>query len=464
MAEVDGSGAGPGRESVDVAIVGAGFAGLAAARAIARAGCTVAVLEGRDRTGGRTFTTRVRDRLSLDLGGQWIGPRQARVTRLVGELGVETFPTHDEGASLLAEDGRVTRYHGTIPRPGGIGGLFALADLGVAMWRLDRMAAAIDVRSPWLAPGAHRLDALTLGDWSRSNVRLERARRLFDTGLRVVFGAEPETLSLLHVLFYARAAGGLDQLIATRGGAQATRFRYGTADLAQRLAAPVVSALRLSSPVHAVADDGSGVTIRTPGAEVRARRVVVSVPPTLAGRITFEPPLDAMRHRLLSSFTMGSTSKIFAVYERPFWRDAGLSGQSVRTHGPVSATFDASLPGEPEGILLAFAVGSGAEALRRLDASARREAVLGALAALFGAPAASPVEVVERSWADERLSGGCPTASPAPGAWTAGGEALRRPHGRVHWAGTETATEWCGYIEGALESGERAAAEVLATL
>jgi monoamine oxidase len=460
--------AGPWRRSdvdpgdVDVVVVGAGFAGLTVARKLVEAGRHVVVLEARDRIGGRTCTERVGG-LELDVGGQWIGPAQKRVSRLARDLGATTFPTFDEGLNLLEDNGRVKPYHGTVPSLPGLLGYFSVANLGVAMWKLDRLARTVDVERPWETRHAHDLDSQTLAFWQSRALPLHPARRLFDAGMRMVFAAETSQLSLLHALFYVRAAGDVRQLLAVKGGAQASRFRHGTADLVGRLARPLDGRIRLSTAVSAIRHEGERVSVVTAaGQTVRARRVVVAVPPGLALRIAFDPPLAADRTALLSGMPMGSVVKCMAVYEEPFWRAEGRSGQCVSTNGPITATYDNSLPGTPQGVLLGFAVGASAHRLQAMDPDGRRHAALEALAHLFGPRAARPVAYTDHAWAREEWSGGCYSALFPPALWTSVGPALRRPHGRVHWAGTETATEWNGYMEGAIQSGERAAAEVLA--
>lgn len=195
---------------------------------------------------------------------------------------------------------------------------------------------------------------------------------------------------------------------------------------------------------------------------VRGRRAIIAIPPALAGRIEYEPGLSADRDQLTQAVPMGSVMKFFAFYSTPFWRSAGLNAQAVSTKGRVFATFDNTHPDGKMGALLGFAVGPRAEELRRLSAEERRRVVLDQLRRLFGPEAATPVDFVEHSWAEEPWARGGYLGYLGPGVWTTLGPALRRPEGRLHWAGTETAREWNGYIEGAIESGERAAGEVLA--
>ncbi len=445
-------------ERVDVVVVGAGASGLAAARILSGAGRRVAVLEARDRIGGRTCTETF-DGLPLDVGGQYLGPTQRRITRLTKELGLATVPTYDEGKALLEMRGRRRAYAGTIPKLG----ILSLMSLGSSMSKLDRLARAVDPETPWTARGARTLDATTLATWLSRSVRFSDARALLSGGLEMLLAADPARVSLLHALFFIRAAGGLDPLLAVKNGAQQERLERGMGELMRRYAEPIGPSIHLSQPVASISQDVAGVVVRAAtGATIAATRAIVAVPPALAGRIDYRPVLSADRDQLTQSMPMGSVIKSMTIYPEAFWRADGLNGQMVSTHGPVFATFDNSPPGGKPGILLGFCVGRAAEEARRLPPEERRRTVLAEYARLFGPKAEAPTRFVEHSWADEEWSRGCFLGYFPPGVWTSLGPALRRPEGRIHWASTETATEWTGYIEGALQSGERAAAEVLA--
>ena len=443
----------------DVAVVGAGLAGLTAARLLARAGCSVVVLEARDRVGGRTFS-QATERGVIDLGGQWIGPTQARMRRLVDELGIATFPTHHQGRKVLAVGGRIATYEGEIP---------ALAPhklllMQAALAHLDRSAARVPLADPWHARGAARLDAATVASWRRWLAPARDVRAVLDVAVRSVFGAEPSEISLLHFLFYLHSGGGLMRLVGIQGGAQQDRFVAGAQVVADRLAAGLGERVVLGAPVRAVAHGPEGVRIAADGRVWEARRAIVAIPPALAGRIAWEPPLPAARDQLTQRVPMGATMKCHALYERSFWHDAGFSGEAVSDGSPVSAVFDNTSHDGAEPALLAFVVGRPARDWSGRDAAERRAAVLADLARFFGPAAASPIAYVEKDWSVDPWAGGCPVGVMAPGTLSTLGPALRTPVGRLHWAGTETALEWNGYMEGAVASGERAAREVQAVL
>jgi monoamine oxidase len=445
----------------DVVVVGAGFAGLACARRLARAGVDVVVLEARDRVGGRAENGSLPGGGPIELGGQWIGPGQTRMYELVEELGLATFPTYDEGEHVLELGGRRRTYSGDTPPLGGA----TLADLGASVARLDRRARGIDPAEPWTARHAQHLDARTFESWvARHPTR--GTRTIWRLITRAVFATEAANLSLLHVLTYVRQAGSVDVLTGTGGGAQQDRVVGGTVLIAERLAAELGGAVRLSTPVEAIRrPDGGGVEVETAGGErFGAAHAVVTLPPTLAGRLRYEPVLPPARDQLTQRVPMGAVIKVHLVYDRPWWRARGLSGQAL-SDGPVTqVVFDSSPPDGSVGVLLAFV--EGVEALRwgaRPEAE-RHAAVASRLAELIGPEAARPIAVVERDWAAEPWSRGCYGGHLPPGVLTQLGPELRRPVGPIRWAGTENAIAWTGYLEGAVRSGEATADEVLGEL
>ncbi|HVM39706.1 MAG TPA: flavin monoamine oxidase family protein [Acidimicrobiia bacterium] len=454
------------RREVEVAVVGAGFAGLAAAHALCEAGIDTVVVEARDRVGGRVLNHRLADGRVVEVGGQWIGPTQDRMYALARELGVETYPTPTTGDSILLLDGREYRFAGGLPKLNPA----VLLDYGQAMKRLDRMAAKVPLDAPWNAPDADRLDGQTLESWMRRNVRTGSARKLLALGVDAVFATEPGTLSLLWTLFYLHSGGNFDRLLSTRNGAQQDRFVGGSQLLAERMAARLPDGvLQLDAPVRRVDQNGDAVMLECGRLLVRARRAIVTVPPAVQARIDFTPSLPADRAQLLQRMPHGSVIKCMAVYDEPWWRAEGLDGQGVDTEGPVGVTFDntpfdPSVEGDPPGVLLAFLEGDHARALSGVKPEERKRAVIGSLVKLFGPKAADPVDYVDLDWSAEEWTRGCYGAHTPPGVLTRYGPALRRPVGNVHWAGTETAEHWAGYMDGAVESGERAANEVLTAL
>ncbi|MGH2954359.1 MAG: flavin monoamine oxidase family protein [Solirubrobacterales bacterium] len=448
------------RREADVVVVGAGLAGLAAARRLRASGREVVVLEARDRVGGRVVNEPIGDGRVVELGAQWVGPTQDRILELIAELGLETFPTHGEGKNLFERRGRVCRYSGTIPRLNPL----ALAESGVMLGRINRLAGKLDPAAPWEAKQAADWDAQTFETWIRSRVHTGAARDLMRLAINGVWAAEPRDLSLLHVLFYVSSAGSIEALLDTEGGAQQDRVVGGTGLIANRLADDLGDGLVLGAPVRAIVHGDAGVGVGAGELSVSARRAIVAMAPPLAGRIAYDPPLPAVRDGLSARMAMGTVVKCMAVYDRPWWRDEGLSGQATSTDGPISVVFDNSPPDGSPGVLLAFFEGRAAREASALNEAERRRIVADCLGRLFGPQASEPQHYVDKAWANEEWTRGCYGAFMPPGAWTDHGKALRTPIGPLHWAGTETATAWSGYMDGAVRSGERAADEVLAAL
>ncbi len=445
----------------DVAVVGAGLAGLTAARAIVAAGREPIVLEARDRVGGRTLNADIGDGKVVEIGGQWVGPTQDRIAALAGDLGVETFPTYAEGANVLRIDDRSRQYSGTIPRLNPL----ALIDVARALRKLNRLSRDIDPHAPWETTDAAKLDAVSLGAWVDRTMWSSTAKRLMRIAVRTIWGAEPEELSMLHVGFYLRAGGSFELIADVEGGAQQDRFVGGSQLVSIRAAEELGDRVLLSAPVRRIEHRADGVVVHAGGGvEARCRRAIIAVPPALAAGIEFAPDLPPDRKQISQRMPPGSMVKTTAVYERPFWRDDGLSGEGVNEQGPVVATFDNSPPEGSPGVLVGFVGGRDAREFAKLGKSERRQAALGCFEALFGPKARAAEQYIEQDWSAEQWSGGGPVANFATGGWTAVGAALREPVGPLHWAGTETATKWCGYMDGAVQSGERAAAEVLSAI
>jgi len=469
----------------DVAIVGAGLAGLVAARRLVAAGRRPLVIEARERVGGRLLNEEIGDGKVVEVGGQWIGPTQERLAALAAELGVGTFPTHDEGRHLLEMNGKVASYSGALTdaRVGLVRELsraispLALADFEQARGRLDRMAREVPLEEPWMATKAADWDGQTFATWVGRNTHSAGARQLFELATEAVWAAEPADVSLLHVLFYTHSGGGFNTLVGTGGGAQQDRFHGGSQRIALLMAEELgAERLRLGAPVRLIEHGEDGVTVHATDfchpegykghgqLVVSARRAIVAIPPTLAGRVAYDPPLPARRDQLTQRMPQGTVIKTMAIYERPFWRDEGFSGQASSDAGPARVVFDNSPPDGSPGVLLGFLEGRLARQWGARDAAERRQAILAGHARLFGERAARPERFIERIWAEEEWTRGCYGCLMTTGGWTEYGRALRAPVGPIHWAGAETATVWNGYMDGAVQSGERAAAEALAAL
>ncbi len=467
--------AGAAPRSADVLIVGAGFAGLTAAREIRAAGRSVIVLEARDRVGGRVWNHDLAGGVVSERGGTFVGPTQGRLMALASALGIGTFPTFDDGDDVYVNGSERLTYSDTGPLGTAPPDPALAADTATVVAQLDQMATTVPVDAPWEAPNAEQWESYTLERWVKENSVNPSFAALVPLATRPIFGAEPRELSLLFTLFYIASSGDehnqgtFERNFDTHGGAQQSRFIGGSQLIALTIARKLGSRVVLSSPVRRIVQGPGGVTVYSDRITAKAKQVIVAIPPALAGRIEYEPLLPFQRDQLTQRYGQGTLTKVAAVYDRPFWRDAGLNGTAVDTGGPVSATFDDSPPeassSRGPGIVFGFVGGDNARSYAGMSAAARRSAVLSQFANFFGSQEAlSATSFFETSWCGEAWTRGCPVGIPSNGTLLAYGPWIRQPIGRIHWAGTETSNYWNGYMDGAVRSGERAAAEVLAEL
>ena len=437
----------------EIAVVGAGIAGLTAASALAREGVDVVVLEARDRVGGRVWNTEIGGEAN-ELGGQWVAPYQSAMHALLEELGIELFPSFREGEHVFIDpSGTAHRYEGhDAPLGAAAEGAFAEAEA-----KLDALAGELDPEAPWAHPDAPALDAITFEAWLQREVPDEVAQDLLRSWLAGGFLAKPaHTFSLLQGLWMIAGAGGTyelfepDQCLAARvvGGSQLIALR-----MAERLGDRV----RLDSPVRDIRWRDGEVEIDTEGETVRARAAIVAVPPNLTEAIRFQPALPAWRQRLGQALSQGSINKVLAVFERPFWREEGLSGQGFAPYELVRELYDNSPPSASAGVLTTFLAGENAERAGRLSAADRRAAVLEGMAKYVGPGALDAVDFIETDWSAQEWTRGAYGTSFGVGGLSRFGEDLRRPVGPIRWACTDIAGVGHIHMEGAVRSGELAA-------
>jgi monoamine oxidase len=442
----------------DVCVVGAGYAGLTAARRLSQGGKSVVVLEARDRVGGRVWTQRSNGGLPIDMGGTFVGPMHDRLHALTKEMGVSTFPTFINGDSVIVTGGNVRRYRGDVPKLNPL----ALLSAGQAIFRLDAMAKKVPVDAPWDAPKARSWDAETVRSWlTPANVPTRMARDLLEATVHALFCCDLSEVSLLHLLFLINSATGLTPLMNVEGGYQQDQFVGGAQSVADAMTADLGSSVVLSTPVHAVRQREDAVEVAGAGVTVAAGHVIIATPPSLASRIYFDPPLPADRALLLHQLPAGTELKVVVIYDEPFWRNDGVSGASVCLEDDFEVTLDTSPPSGEAGVLALYGAANKARRMATLSRDERRTIAVDILRRRFGPKASSPVEVAELNWAEEEWSRGCSMAHFGPGVLTQYGYVIRQPVGRIHWAGTETAGKSHGAIDGAVRSGERAAAELL---
>jgi monoamine oxidase len=446
------------RLSADVCIVGAGFAGLAAAWRLKQAGASVVVLEATPRVGGRSYTVTLPDKTFVDWGGQWVGPTQDRFYALIKDMGAETYPSPNIGRALqrsIVDPARYDRLDEALdedyPGASTIKGVYA---------KLDALAESLDVNAPWTHKDAARLDSLTYAEWLRQNVDNEAARQFCGAEVGSVPCASPEEISVLHLAWLLKACHGIGKLFVD---AQQDRIVGGTQPVARRIAQRLGGdVVKVREPVRRIEWTEQGALVQSDNIAVRARHVIIAIPPNLANGIEFEPSLPTNRVQVTQRWPQGLVIKVAMVYPAPFWRDDGLSGTSFDPLAVMSETADSSNPERVSkaGILTGFVYTDQARKISTLPDEDRRKLLLGEMVQRFGPKAATPVNYHESNWSMAPWTRGCFTGFLTPGATTLFGAAVRDPVGPLHWAGTETSTDWPSFIDGAIKSGERAAVAI----
>ncbi len=458
----------PKRRSADVIVVGAGFAGLTAARAVVAAGKSVIVVEARERVGGRVWNHELEGGEQSERGGTFVGPTQDHLLNLAKAYGVDTFPTYDTGNNVYINGSQRQEFSDTGPTGTAPPDPALLPDLANIVANLDQMSTTVPVDAPWQAPKAAEYDGQTLETYIKANQANPGFLEITKLATRPIFGAEPRELSLLFILFYIASSGDethpgtFERNFDTRDGAQESRFVGGSQTIAFKIAADLGSRrIILNAPVRRIAQGAGRVRVETDRYTLHSKQVIVAVPPTLAARIDYIPILPPERDQLTQRLGMGALTKVAAVYDKPFWREAGYNGTGLNPGGFVSATFDDSPPGGKPGVVFGFVGGDKSRAYARMSEGDRRQQVLNEFAAFWGPEALKPTAYFDTAWTTEQWTRGCPVGIYGPGTLLAYGDQIRQPVGRIHWAGTETSQYWNGYMDGAVRSGERAAKEVL---
>ena len=443
---------------LDCAIIGAGLAGLVAAQYLVDRGLDVTVLEGRDRVGGRIENRILSDGGYVELGGQWIGPGFDALTEIIDDLGLNLIGLPAKGNLVVRLRGQALEVPSSEEAPALTP--FEVSDLGQGLLRLRRLAERLRDDAAWRKSNEAWLGQ-DLRRWVSTNLRTQGAQRRFAEVYSAAFGPMPKGATLLEGLHQVNSGPDLETMLASNGGLHQKRVEGGMATVLEAMAARLGDTVRLDSEVAKVAYGERSATITlVNGEQIEARQVVVTLPPRLAVELDYDPPLPLWRKEAAEKVAPGNVIKAFLIYDHPFWRDRGFSGQSSADEGAVRVTFDTTADNSNRGHLMGFFEGADADSLSRRSVTLRERAFVDSVVRTFGETAARPVAYIERNWSTERLTGGCHGAHFSPGVWTTNGPLLAAPEGVVHWAGAEYATRFNGYMEGAVRSGREVAAAV----
>ncbi|XP_059765919.1 amine oxidase [flavin-containing] A [Balaenoptera ricei] len=449
----------------DVVVIGGGISGLSAAKLLAEHEVNVLVLEARDRVGGRTYTVRNQHVDYVDVGGAYVGPTQNRILRLSKELGLETYKVNVNERLVQYVKGRTYPFRGAFPP---VWNPIAYLDYN-NLWRtMDNMGKEIPADAPWEAPHAEEWDKMTMKDLIEKICWTKTARQFASLFVNINVTSEPHEVSALWFLWYVKQCGGTTRIFSITNGGQERKFVGGSGQVSERIMHLLGDRVKLRCPVTYVDQSGDNIMIETLNHQLYECRYVISaVPPTLTAKIHFRPELPSERNQLIQRLPMGAIIKCMMYYKEAFWKKKDYCGCMIieDEEAPISITLDDTKPDGSLPAIMGFILARKADRLAKVHKELRKRKICELYAKVLGSQEAlQPVHYEEKNWCEEQYSGGCYTAYFPPGIMTQYGRVIRQPVGRIYFAGTETATQWSGYMEGAVEAGERAAREVLNAL
>jgi monoamine oxidase len=459
-------------EIIDVLIIGGGLSGLAAGNYLYdRQQTNFLILEARDRVGGRTCTINY-DRHPVDIGGAYVGPFQNRILRLAREFNVRTYRIDNKGKNVLSlSDGRRIEYKGTIPTAIGI---FKLLDLNYILCRTQELCEQISNQTPWSNEELTRkYDGITIEDWLETMGETEEAKEVYRAAIRTIICVEPKEVSMFAWLSYVNNGLGITRLCEVENGAQERKFLGGSQQISNNLRDKLgFDRVRLNHVVKRIEWSSTSDLVQVTcanGQTFRCRHVIMALAPSLYKTIEFQPELPEKKREATERMYMGSIIKTITVFDRPYWKERGFSGSVLDTSqagNPVVFSYDDSSTERNFYALMGFVVADSSRKWAKQTPRQRRQAICEQYARAFESPELSvnSREYIEQNWSAEEFSGGCYTDIMPTNLLSSIKEQLWSPcgdRGQLFFAGTELATRFSGYMDGAVQAGERAAHEIL---
>ena len=432
------------------------------------------VLEAKDRVGGRTLSVPLKTASGtdiFDLGGQWVSTSQVDVLDLLRELDLETYNQYITGKKFMQLGGhKISSYISAIPSLS----VLALLDLNSLLKKLEKMAKMADINEPYKrCPHAEKWDSLTVEEFINQNAWTKGAKDSIVSATRCMMGVELSQISLLYYLSYTNAAGSFKKMVeAGEDCGQGLKIKGGAQQISTRLAEKLgKGAVKLGHPVTSIEQTKDFVTVKTlNGAVFKCKSVIIATPPNMTCKMNFQPSLPAPKIEIMKRMPISLLNKVIITYDKAFWREAGQSGEIVTIggktdmegcdEGPLSIVYDATTS-KGNAALVGFIGGKQAVQWQQQSSEDRQSAVLKSLSEFFGEDVWKYKDYREKDWGLEPYIEGSPICSAAPGSMPYFASGLRHSYDRIYFAGSESATRWCGFMNGAVQAGKRAALEVI---